>query len=239
MRISLICIIISIPFFGHTQRDIDAEKAYLKAYDISMAFIRNHPDSLTSIMLLDFYYSDLTYDTAQFYMNLLAKNNSSHQAFIKLSDKAKLADKSRPGTKINNFRIFDFYKKDISIEDIASTNKMILLDFWGSWCAPCRRNSPILKHLYSKFKDNGFEIVGISTSENDIRKWQNAIHEDGIDIWYQHIDSSKKIQTDLGIEFVPAYLLLDNNLKIVARFNGRWKGLIDLELFISEFFKSN
>lgn len=83
---------------------------------------------------------------------------------------------------------------DGEIVDVNSMKgKVILIDFWGSWCVPCRMSHPSMKELYATYKDRGFEIIGIANEiaggpkpmETQLEKWQKAIKEDGIQ--WQHI----------------------------------------------------
>jgi thiol-disulfide isomerase/thioredoxin len=70
----------------------------------------------------------------------------------------------------------------------ALAGKVVLIDFWGSWCVPCRLSHPSMKELYATYKDRGFEIIGVANEiaggpkplETQLEKWQKAISEDGI-----------------------------------------------------------
>lgn len=83
---------------------------------------------------------------------------------------------------------------DGNIVDVnALAGKVVLIDFWGSWCVPCRMSHPSMKELYATYKDRGFEIIGIANEiaggpkpmETQLKKWKKAISEDGID--WKHI----------------------------------------------------
>lgn len=83
---------------------------------------------------------------------------------------------------------------DGEIVDVNAMNgKVVLIDFWGSWCVPCRMSHPSMKELYATYKDRGFEIIGIANEvaggpkpmETQLEKWKKAISEDGIE--WKHI----------------------------------------------------
>jgi thiol-disulfide isomerase/thioredoxin len=83
---------------------------------------------------------------------------------------------------------------DGEIVDVnAMKGKVVLIDFWGSWCVPCRMSHPSMKELYATYKDRGFEIIGIANEiaggpkpmETQLEKWKKAISEDGIE--WKHI----------------------------------------------------
>jgi thiol-disulfide isomerase/thioredoxin len=86
----------------------------------------------------------------------------------------------------------------------------VLIDFWASWCGPCRKNNPNLLALYEKFKDKGFEILGVSVDKSNT-DWKNAIAKDGL-TWKQLIDNAgwnSQATIDYGVEAIPASFLID------------------------------
>ncbi len=95
--------------------------------------------------------------------------------------------------------------------------KFILVDFWASWCKPCRQANPALKALYSNLKDKDFDIIGISWDQ-DWTKWKQAIIKDSLP-WKQVVDEKGKYG-DLGsyydIEAIPDNILIDKEGKILG-----------------------
>lgn len=95
--------------------------------------------------------------------------------------------------------------------------KVILLDFWASWCGPCRSSNKQLVKLYARYKNKGFEILGISLDENK-KDWVKAINKDKI-TWLQINDAGgwdAKTAIDWNIFQIPTSFLVDKNGKIVA-----------------------
>ncbi len=105
--------------------------------------------------------------------------------------------------------------KDIDTKDFS--NKFVLIDFWASWCRPCRASNPELKILYDKYKEKGFGILGVSLDE-DKKAWKKAIIQDGLR-WTQ-LNDEKSFEGDLpkyyGIGVVPQKILIDNQGKIIG-----------------------
>ncbi len=96
--------------------------------------------------------------------------------------------------------------------------KYVLIDFWASWCGPCRRENPNLVEAYKKYKDKGFTVYGVSY-DTDKNKWEKAIADDKLE-WNQVSDLQgwKNSTSDqYGIKAIPSNVLLDKNGKIIAK----------------------
>jgi peroxiredoxin len=95
--------------------------------------------------------------------------------------------------------------------------KVVLIDFWASWCRPCRAANPGVVKLYKKYKDKGFEVFGVSFDEKT-SAWKRAIKADKI-TYSQVIDTKiweGTVATKYGVEGIPMSFLLDKEGKIVA-----------------------
>jgi thiol-disulfide isomerase/thioredoxin len=109
------------------------------------------------------------------------------------------------------------------------TGKVILLDFWGSWCVPCRNSHPELKTIYERYKARGFEIVGISnetvagakSKAEQTERWKKAVVEDAIP-WKQVLydPAINDIVKTYDINGYPTKILVDAQGKIVLRLLG-------------------
>lgn len=98
----------------------------------------------------------------------------------------------------------------------AVPGKLKIVDFWASWCGPCRASNPFLLELYGEFKDKGLEIVSVSLDVSE-DAWQKAIREDKL-IWkYNTRDLKGQAGSLYGISAIPCMLLLDENNRILGR----------------------
>lgn len=96
--------------------------------------------------------------------------------------------------------------------------KVTLVDFWASWCGPCRRENPHVLKLYQKYKDRGFDVLGVSLDSNKER-WLQAIEKDQL-VW-NHVSDLKKWKNAAaklyGVRSIPHTVLLDRDGKVIAR----------------------
>lgn len=99
------------------------------------------------------------------------------------------------------------------LSELAKGKKLLLVDFWASWCGPCRREIPNLKALYAQYADKGFEIVGIST-DTDVDAWKKAREEEELSWPNFHDDGSAAKACNL--RFIPLIFLVDANGTVLA-----------------------
>jgi len=120
------------------------------------------------------------------------------------------------GQKAPEFELPTPEGKIVKLSDVKG--KYILLDFWASWCAPCRAENPNIVKQYNAFKDKGFNIVSVSLDDNK-SAWLKAIKDDKLT--WTHISELKKwdgkVTNLYKVEGIPASFLLDSQGKIVAK----------------------
>lgn len=106
--------------------------------------------------------------------------------------------------------------KDFGLSDLRG--KVVLIDFWASWCGPCRRENPNVVKLYNQYKDEGFTVLGVSL-DTDRNRWLGAIEADGLT--WPHISDLKGWQNSAaqlyGVRSIPHTVLVDREGKIIAR----------------------
>jgi thiol-disulfide isomerase/thioredoxin len=160
----------------------------------------------------------------------LARIIDGYSGKVKKNYASKVLD-SLKKSNLDRLAKFQQYKQDIDGNKIdlkATHAKYVLLDFWGSWCHPCRASHPHLKELYAEYKDKGFEIIGIAQEMTKdtaqlYNNWVTAIKEDGL-TWRQVLNNKNGKQfdavTEFGITAFPTKILLDSEGNIVATFIG-------------------
>jgi thiol-disulfide isomerase/thioredoxin len=116
---------------------------------------------------------------------------------------------------------FTTYEKE-NLSNAALRGKVVLLDFWGTWCPPCRESIPVVRGLQKKYADKNFQIVGIS-SDDDEDVWKTFIKAQQM-TWSEYIDLSGKVQESFKIDSFPTYILLDKDGVIRYRQSGFGEG---------------
>lgn len=136
--------------------------------------------------------------------------------------KNKLIEKIEPARKIqrgNQFLDVTLPTPDgdtLKLSEIVAKNKVTLLDFWASWCGPCRQFNPVLVEIYKEFHSKGFDIYAISLDE-DQEQWTNAIKEQ--ELTWNHVSNLKAWDCPARMEYlvegIPANFLIDADGKII------------------------
>lgn len=123
--------------------------------------------------------------------------------------------KTEGGAQAPDFTLPDSTGHLVTMSEVKA--KVKIIDFWASWCGPCRLNNPALRKLYEEFHDKGLEIIGVSLDTNKAA-WIKAIEKDGLS-WI-NLSSLKGWQCDLvplySIKGIPALFVLDENNNIIA-----------------------
>lgn len=117
------------------------------------------------------------------------------------------------GTSVANFNLKDKDGKAYTAKEIVAGKKYILIDFWASWCGPCRKEIPNLKTAYAEYAGKGFEILSISI-DKDEKAWQKALGQENMQ-WHNLLDDDK-VSKSFNVKAIPATYLVDSKGVIIG-----------------------
>ncbi len=162
------------------------------------------------------------------FQEVFRDEETAHQTFLQLKKKYPSSDsaaeaetllislKLRVGAEFPDFQVKDINGKSLSLDQFK--NKVVLIDFWATWCPPCVEEMPYIVKTYKKYYDKGFEIIGISLDQNENR-FLKFIKDNDM-TWRQYFDG-KRGQNGLArkysVDSIPTTFLIDPNGKIIAK----------------------
>ena len=179
--------------------------------------IKDNPKNYASAFLayqLNSYETNL--DSAQVAFNNLDATIQDSYYAKKLKTIIDALKSTAIGTKAQEFTATSIDGKDISLSSFKG--KYVLLDFWASWCNPCRQENPNVVKAYAQFKDKNFTVLSFSLDDNK-DAWQQAVANDKL-TWTQVSDLkgwSSSVANQYGIQSIPSNFLLDPDGKIIGK----------------------
>lgn len=180
-------------------------------------YITNHRSSYVSLMLIgDRAAIDARHQEIDSLFHLLSENLQSSKAGKDLTKQIAILRKRSEGQPFIDFTQKDIEGKTVHFNDLKG--KYILVDFWASWCGPCRAENPNVLKAYQQYKDKNFTVVGISLDKEEA-KWKKAVADDKMP-WLQLSDLEgfeNEVATYYNIRAIPFSFLLDPQGKIIAR----------------------
>jgi len=212
---------------GRSQKEIDSletlsARAVNGMRSVSRQFIRNNPNSYFSVEELSGWRNLWPSDTVRNLFSGMSPQIKQSKKGQKIAKLIKDLDSAAVGTIAYNFSGTELNGEAIKLSDLKG--RYVLLDFWGSWCAPCRIGNPHLIELYDKYRDKGIEFIGIASQDKEL-PWRNAVKKDSIGIWKNIMDTSQAerglaIAHKYAVHSFPTKILVDKRGKILGRYKG-------------------
>ncbi|MBD0825477.1 AhpC/TSA family protein [Aestuariibaculum marinum] len=188
---------------------------------VNQDFIANNPQSYITLSNLSYTLGEYSQEEAQNIFDKLPEGLKNSREGKVLEKEIQDKTKGVVGAKAGNFNTLDINGKPIKLQDFEG--RYLLIDFWASWCVPCRKGNPHLLDLYAQYSPKGFEIIGVSDDDTRQKAWREAVKKDGIGVW-RHVlrgyQTSEDIADIYNVEGYPTKILVDPNGIIVGRYGN-------------------
>lgn len=201
----------------HLQQE--EEEIRLKDLNFKKTLIKENPDAFVSVLALtDMMSIGAPASEVREHYEMLSPELQETSFGTNLKTSLDKRSATEIGSKAPQFSGPNPEGQELALKDLMG--KVTLIDFWAAWCKPCREENPNIVRVYNKYRDQGFNVVGISLDREDQRgRWLQAIEDDNLD-WPQisHLQYwNEPIAQLYGIRAIPAAFILDENGVIVAR----------------------
>jgi thiol-disulfide isomerase/thioredoxin len=176
--------------------------------------VKKHPDSYASAFVLAGSGRQIgSMEKKEQLLAMLSSRMKKSEPGKKFADYIQGLKSSGIGNTVANFILPDPQGNNIDFKNLKG--KYVLIDFWASWCVPCRQSFPHMREVYQKYKGGQFEIYSISIDE-DKKAWLKAVKEEA-NPWLQSLDTKNVSQSGFAVTAVPTTYLIDPQGKIILK----------------------
>jgi len=214
---------------------------------VTYQFFMDHPHSYVTLDMMRYYVSNMGLDSSKLIYNNFNDDLKETPAGQELAVKITAIEAGMPGSIAPGFTKTDINGKSLTLADFKG--KYVILDFWASWCVPCRKSNPHMIELYDRYKSKGFDVIGVADDDGKIAVWNAAVTQDGVGIWHQvlrglnrdmimkHVNNPDDMDEKYGIASIPTKILIDPNGKIIGRYGDSFGGTdADMDKMLASIF---
>jgi thiol-disulfide isomerase/thioredoxin len=195
-----------------------------------LALVKANPDAYaTAFHLYNNVIQGLGIEAMKEKYDLLGEKGKASRYGKKIEEQIQLLENVAVGRIAPGFKLAAPDGDSLSLHGVSA--KVKIIDFWASWCGPCRAENPKVLEIYAEYQPKGLEIIGVSL-DTDRDAWLKAIADDQL-TWKQCFDPTGNIATRYGVAAIPHTFLLDENNKIIDKnlnshsLKQRLSGLLD------------
>lgn len=203
-------------------------------------FIAAHPDSYVSAVQLGNYSPFLSLDSLKLLFSPLSAYLKESAYGVQIVRGIKKREAAAIGSMAADFTTKDINGTSLSLSDFKG-KYYVILDFWASWCVPCRHSNPHMRALYRQYHGKGLDVIGVSDDDGNEAAWKKAVAQDSVGIWHNILrgysaktpygeDGPTDINEKFGIAFLPTKILIDKNGVIIGRYGEADEVALDKKL---------
>ncbi len=187
-----------------------------KLQEVQVEVVKANPTSVVSAFIVANVYGNGAIEEMKEGLAMLDPTLSTSTYYLMLSEKIEKLEKVAVGQPAPDFTMNDREGNPVSLSSFKG--KCVLVDFWASWCGPCRAENPHVVELYAEFKDKGFDILGVSLDQ-DKAAWLKAIEDDNLT--WNHVSDLKGWGNEAAqlyaVSGIPHTVLIDKDGVIIAK----------------------
>ena len=175
-------------------------------------YIKAHPESFIAHYILDGVKQDYPIDQLKEMVGAFT-TESIYRDHIK--EYITSMERLEVGQPFIDFTLNTKEGEKVSLAEVVAKNKVTMVDFWASWCGPCRHENPVVKAAYEQYHELGFDVLGVSVDQDEAA-WLQAVEEDQLP-WTQVRDCENKASENYMIFYIPANFLYDQTGTMIAK----------------------
>lgn len=195
--------------YGEEQFQLFVENAKAKVMD----FINRAEESIVVVSAMSMLDPDEDIETMRHVSEKLSAKYPDAKIAQTLAEQVASLGKLSVGAVAPDFTLSTSKGEQIKLSSLRG--QYVMIDFWASWCGPCRKENPKVVQVYKEYADKGFQILGVSV-DKDAQAWEKAIDKDGLP-WLHVLDEESSVAEIYNVTGIPFTVLLDQEGKILAK----------------------